>query len=218
MTEPYSLQDILRDSAKLHDRLQSCVHAPLSTPSDRGRVSQGLSRVAFEHAAGILELTVCCKYTSAVGLLRLQYEALVRSTWIYYAASDSAISRLMSSDPDRPSEKLPMLGQMIDELDERAPTTLVTSFREFREYSWKPLSSYVHSGAHSLLWSESGFPGWLIAQTVRSSNGLVVFTGLHLADLAGDRRLGLQVLAATDGLGRALPANRPAAGEGSPSN
>jgi len=88
-------------------------------------------------------------FTSAIGLLRLQYEAFVRAIWLYYAASDVAVTKLMTeltTKSARRSQKLPMLSEMLIKLDGKAPQVVLDQLLEFREYSWKPLSSYIHGG------------------------------------------------------------------------
>ena len=195
MSQAFDLNDMLSDSVKLHIQLSPYVSLGLEDSGDRSRASQALASVAFEHAAGVIELMTAGKYTSAVGLLRLQYEALVRSNWVYFSASDGVILRLLSSDAlSGRSEDHTKLGRMLDDMDDLAPASLMTSLREFREYSWKPLNSFVHAGARSVAWRDSGFPGWLLAQTICSSNGLLVFTCVHLASLAGDAARALDVV------------------------
>lgn len=43
--------------------------------------------VSFEHAESAKILLASGNFTSALGLVRLQYEALVRALWLRYAAS-----------------------------------------------------------------------------------------------------------------------------------
>ena len=92
-------------------------------------------------------------FTSAIGLLRLQYEAFTRSIWMFYGASDVAVSKLMTeltAESARKSQKLPMLGEMLKKLEGKAPQVVLDQLLEFSEYSWKPLSSYIHGGIHAV--------------------------------------------------------------------
>ena len=50
--------------------------------------------VAFEHAESFKMLLASRNFTSAVGMLRLQFESLVRGVWVLYAASDIQLSKL----------------------------------------------------------------------------------------------------------------------------
>jgi hypothetical protein len=52
--------------------------------------------VAFEHAESAKILLTSGNFTSALGLVRLQYEAFVRAMWLFFAASDLEVSKLLS--------------------------------------------------------------------------------------------------------------------------
>jgi len=70
-----------------------------------------LCSVAFEHAESAKMLIVAGNFTSAAGLLRLQYEALARAIWLLYAASDVAVEKIsaeLTQEPARKAEKMPM--------------------------------------------------------------------------------------------------------------
>lgn len=42
--------------------------------------------------------------------------------------------------------KLPMLSEMLKKLEGKAPQIALDQLLELKQYSWKPLSSYVHGG------------------------------------------------------------------------
>lgn len=50
--------------------------------------------VSLEHARGLRTLMAEDLPTSAIALMRLQFEALTRSVWLLYAASDAAVEKL----------------------------------------------------------------------------------------------------------------------------
>ena len=146
--------------------------------------------VAFEHAESAKLLIASGNFTSAIGLVRLQYEALVRGMWLLYTASDTAVSRLLvelSNDTAPRNEKLPMLAAMLDKLDGKAPDEAMALLMEFKEYSWKPLSSFVHGGVHAIHRHGKGYPLPLLEQVLKASNGVSMMVGMLLVILAGDR-------------------------------
>ena len=63
-------------------------------------------------------------------------------------------------------------------MDGKAPEIAVSILLEFKEYSWKPLSSYVHGGIHAMRRREKGYPVPLLEQVVRASNGVTLMTGM----------------------------------------
>jgi hypothetical protein len=121
----------------------------------------------------------------------MQYEALVKAIWALYAASDNSISKLqgkLNADNAKWADKIPLLGELLVELEGKAPAQALGPLKEFKEYSWKPLSSYIHGGIHAVTRHGKGYPIELLAQAVRSSNGLLVMTGMMLVILSGDTK------------------------------
>ena len=162
---------------------------PTDNSSDRVRASKTMCGVSFEHAESAKTLIASGNFTSALGLVRLQYEALVRAIWLLYAASDAETSRLMnefSRDSVGNSEKLPMQADMLRSLEGKAPRDAMISLVNFKENSWKPLSSYVHGGIHALQRHSKGYPVGLLRQVLKASNGLSTMAAMVLIILSGD--------------------------------
>jgi len=150
--------------------------------------SKVMCSIAFEHAESAKILISAGNLTSATGLVRLQYEALVRAMWLLYAASDTAVSKLTSDltqeTADR-ANRLPMLSEMLEKLQGKAPKEPVDMLLEFKQYSWKPLSSFIHGGIHAIHRHSKGYPLPLLEQMVRISNGVSVMVGMLLVILHG---------------------------------
>jgi hypothetical protein len=162
---------------------------PTVNASDRVRASKTMCGVSFEHAESAKMLIASGNFTSALGLVRLQYEALVRALWLLYAASDAETSRLMnefSRESDGKSEKLPMQADMLHSLEGKAPRDAMTSLVSFKDNSWKPLSSYVHGGIHALHRHSKGYPVVLLRQVLKASNGLSTMAAMVLVILCGE--------------------------------
>jgi hypothetical protein len=121
----------------------------------------------------------------------MQYEALVKAMWVLYSASDSSVGKLQSElnhETAKSADKMPLMAAMLGELGGRAPAQAINPLLEFKEYSWKPLSSYIHGGIHAITRHDKGYPAPLLSQAMRSSNGLLVMTGMMLVILSGDGR------------------------------
>ncbi len=58
---------------------------------------------------------------------------------------------------------------------------------EFKEYSWKPLSSYIHGGAHAIHRHSTGYPATLLEQVLKASNAVSTMVAMLLVILSGDR-------------------------------
>lgn len=186
------LNKLLMESAELDERLQVLLMpAGLAAP-ERERCSGILCDVAFEHAESVKILLASGNFTSATGLVRLQYEALVRAMWIYYAASDLVVGRLMSeltTESARVANNLPMMSEMLDSLVGKAPKEATDMLLEFKEYSWKPLNSFVHGGIHAVERHSKGYPLPLLIQLLKASNGVSMMTGMLLVIISGNPAL-----------------------------
>lgn len=146
--------------------------------------------VSFEHSESAKMLIAAGNFTSALGLVRLQYEAFVRAIWLYFAASDIAVSKLMAeltNENSKKAEKLPMLSDMLKSLEGKAPKVALDQLLEFKEYSWKPLSSYIHGGIHAINRHSLGYPETLLIQALKASNGISVMVGMLLVIISRDR-------------------------------
>ena len=158
-------------------------------PDNSKRVESGriLSHVSMEHGQSLKALIEIGNFTSALGLLRLQYEALVRAMWVTYAATDEWVDRIsteLTADSAKQANDIPMLGKMLEQLKNKAPVEALGMLHEFKEYSWKPLSSFVHGGIHAINRHGNGYPVLLLEQAIRASNGVIIMTGMLLVILS----------------------------------
>jgi hypothetical protein len=109
--------------------------------------------------------------------------------WLLYAASDEAVSKLMSELTTESAQKansIPMLKEMLERLEGKAPPEAMGMLHEFKEYSWKPLSSFVHGGIHAISRHSKGYPRPLLVQLLKASNGVSTMAGMLLVILSGD--------------------------------
>lgn len=160
--------------------------------SERINVSKILCSVSFEHAESLKILLASHNFTSAIGILRLQFESLVRAVWVFYAASDISVSKLtaeLNHKNIKRSEKLPMFSEMIEKLESTAPKNAIDPIIEFKEFSWKPLNSYVHGGLHAIDRHSKGYPAEILEQALKASNGVNGLVGMFCAVLTGNQSL-----------------------------
>ncbi len=182
------INSLLSRSAELETRLLKFFELTLFNDSDRLKASRIMCSIAFEHAESAKILIGAGNLTSATGLVRLQYEAFVRGMWLLYAASDIAVSKLMAElthESANRANNIPMLTEMLDKLNGKAPQVALDMLIEFKEYSWKPLSSFVHGGIHAINRHSKGYPLPLLAQLLLISNGVSTMVGMLLIILHG---------------------------------
>ena len=80
-----------------------------------------------------------------------------------------------------------MLSEMLSRLEGKAPKEALDMLLEFKQYSWKPLSSFVHGGVHAIHRHSKGYPAALLDQALRASNGVSLMVGMLLVMLSGDQ-------------------------------
>lgn len=188
-----TLPGLLQRSDELEDEILAIVKsAPenLGALDPRMDAAAGLAGAAMEHGRSLRVLVGAGLVTSAICLMRPQFEALARSVWAMYAASDADIDRMqapLTLESEKAASKLPMLGKLLAEIAEKAPAGPVQMLASFKETSLASLNSYVHGGMHVLHHQVQGYPEMLVAQIVRNSNGLQVMTGMLLAMLTGNQ-------------------------------
>lgn len=152
--------------------------------------------VSLEHATSLRVLMASGLPTSAVGLMRLQFEALTRAMWLLYAASDSAISKLMvplTVESEQAAKNLPSASEMIEQIGKRVGTSAPEAAHQmlvrFKDMSWHSMNSFVHGGIHPVRRQADGFPLSLALQVLRNSNGLCTMAGMVMAVLTGDQAI-----------------------------
>lgn len=148
--------------------------------------------VALEHAESFKILLASRNFTSAIGLLRLQFECLVRGMWVLYAATDIAVGKLtaeLNEDNQKRADCLPGLTDMVKRLEVKAPKNAIDPIIEFKQYSWKPLSGYVHGGLHAIDRHSKGYPIEILKQALKASNGVNGMVAVLGAILSGQATL-----------------------------
>lgn len=178
---------------ELLGHLADLVDLPLFESSDRLILSQTLAIASLQFAASVRQLCDSHLALGSAAVLRSQFEALLRSVWTLHCANDLQVENLssqLSSKSQQTSKNIPMAADMIEAI-EKVPNlaNLLISLREFKDSSWVPLNSFVHSGVHAVHWTKYEPPLALFDQMFRSSNGLAVLAFMHLAILTGKRGL-----------------------------
>jgi len=179
---------LLSQSAKLESKLETFFALPLAGQATRSNACRLLASIGFEHAQSLKFLVSIGRYTSAAALLRVQYESLVRAIWMLHVASDQQVEDMMAElthDSAKKANKLPMLSEMLEAIEKKAPQSPIAQLNEFKHYSWRPLSSFVHGGIHAISRHSQGFPVLLVESMVKHSNGLLGIAGSLLLVLAG---------------------------------
>lgn len=152
-----------------------------SASTHRIEAALAAAQLAFEHAMGLRLLLQVPLSSSAVVLLRAQYESLLRAAWLAYAATDDQVDKMSASLTPAgaaAAKNAHGAGEMLQALERALEANaglrgLVLPLRELREASWAAMNGFAHSGLHALARTREGFPEQLAVDVVKTSNGMV---------------------------------------------
>lgn len=185
------------------------VDLPLYEDSPRSVLSHTLAATSLHFAASLRTLCSNELTLGAAAMLRSQFEALVRSVWAMYRATDNQVDKLSSDltiDSQQATKNIPLVNEMLREL-EKFPQlqNLLVALKEFKDSSWRPLNSFVHSGIHAIYWTKNEAPPQLLSQIFRASNGLALLAFQTIAVLTGRPGLQSELTAVTASFSSSFP-------------
>lgn len=185
------MDEFLDRSDELHAEILRLLDGVLAYPGARHEVALVACGMALEHTLSLRLLVRAGYYTSALSMMRLQYEALTRSVWLLYAATDLQVETLASPltlETEHAAKKMPMLSDQLKQIQQKAPEQAARMLLNFKEVSYHAMNSFVHSGIHPLRRHAEGYPATLVEDVLRSSNGLNMMTLQMGVILSGDSR------------------------------
>jgi hypothetical protein len=189
---------IFDESDALAEKLMAMIDAPLFDDSPRLQISDVACSLSLEHWASARALLHSGLLPSAIVVHRAQFEALARSIWLLYVASDDHLSKLtatLSLESEQAAKNMPQIAEMIQDLAKKAPPPAYDALSRFKENSWKALNSYAHAGIHPIRRHAEGYPGELLENILRNANGLAVVGCMQAVVLSGRQPLQRSILA-----------------------
>lgn len=189
--------DLFDTTEEFSEKLYTLIDLPLFDDSSRLVVSNVACSLSLEHWAATLCLLKSGTLPSAAVVHRAQFEALLRSIWILYAASDEQLSRLsanLSVETEQNAKNLPLAFDMMEAINKKGPPEAYEALNRFKENSWRALNSYVHAGIHSIKRHEEGYPIQLIESLARNANGLATLSAMQAVVLSGTQSIQREIL------------------------
>jgi hypothetical protein len=189
---------VIARSEEFEDELFQTLQLSSFANNNKSTAILAMCSIAQEHAVSLRELTRIRLLTSAMGMLRLQYEAVVKAIWILYAATDSAINKLVApltpENEKTANNNLPSFSEMMKDIEKKGAPGVYRHLSGFRDYSWRPLNSFVHSGIHAVNRNKDGYPVALLYSAIRQSNNLTHMSAIALAYLLENSDLALSLV------------------------
>ena len=113
----------------------------LIPPGRRPQLAVACFAIALDHQNAVAALLVEGRYASAIALLRPLFEATVKGAWLAHCANETQLERHARGYE---LEAIPVLIREL--LESSLPTLHAKLLGDFKEGSWKTLSSYSHAG------------------------------------------------------------------------
>lgn len=155
--------------------------------SFRNTLTKCLSGISFEHSNSIMALMGVENYTTAVSLLRLQYEAVARGMWLHFAAKEAFLGRYAAPiDLKKLPPDFPTITDMIADILKGPVKGPGEMLKTFKDVTWSGMNSYVHNGFLPIERFLNGYPNELLIQIMQSSNALNIMIAMVLARMSGD--------------------------------
>ena len=179
---------IFEQSDKFASELYGLIDLPLYDSSDRIVTSDIACSMALEHWNATRRILSIGLLPSGVVVHRSQFEALVRSVWLLYVATENNIAKLskdLTIETEQSAKNMPLVSEMMAGIEKKAPVQAYDALNRFKENSWKALNSYVHAGIHPIRRHAEGYPVKLIEDVTRNANGLAVVSAMQAVVLSG---------------------------------
>ncbi len=150
---------ILALSEKFDEDVFALLKEGWNTSTQRVSISMAYCKSAIEHAISQRVLIEAGLHGTALGLIRLHFEAVVRAAWLLQGAKDEWVAKFCRPVPDgdlsEPQMGPPILA-MLDAIKQYAPDAA----REFARLNetMKVMHSFVHGGAHLVVHALRGYP------------------------------------------------------------
>ena len=174
-------------SNALHIILMQEIYLFKHESSFRNTLTKCLSGISFEHSNSLMILMATNNYTTAVSLLRLQYEAATRGMWLHFAAKESFLDKYAAPiDVKKLPPDFPAITEMIDQITKGSVKGTGEMLKHFKDVTWSGMNSFVHNGFLPIERFLNGYPHELLVQIMQSSNALNIMVAMVLARMSGD--------------------------------
>ena len=184
-----SVNRMLEKSAALNERLADLFAAPRPPQSPRELLTVAMCSVAMEHWFSQRLLIEAGCHTTAMALVRLQFEFVVRAIWMHHGATDKWIEAFTSPmQPGQLSEPIlgPGVEPMLETIARTAPAQIGAMLQQLKAGAWQPMHSYVHGGVRSVAQTLAGATPYQLTSVLRNANGLAMLAANLLMIVEND--------------------------------
>lgn len=155
--------------------------------TNRDKLVAIMADISFQHAKSMLKLFDHELNNTAVSILRMQFEAVVRLMWLHFTATDSFIEKYAGPiDSQKLPQDFPTITEMIDGIKNGKVKGPGEMLDDFKVATWKGMNNHIHNGILSMSRHANSYPEALLKQILKSSNALNLMTAMVLARASQD--------------------------------
>lgn len=187
----HQLEALVERSLEMHAARNEHLSSLSPYPDVRFELAFDCGILSLEHADAATILISTGLASSAIALMRTQFECLVRGMWLTYAATDTWVKKFatpMTEFSAARADAAPMVKEMLDALknSSSAPQPIIAQINEYKDVTWKALNSFTHGGFHPIARSVTGYPSSLLFNILRNCNAVSVIATQMVCVMTGD--------------------------------
>jgi hypothetical protein len=170
-TEVDELAQMLTLSAAFDDDLMVLLEKAWNNSAKRSVISLAFCKAAVEHAISQRVLIESGLHGTALSLIRLQFETVVRAAWVLHGAKDEWLIKFSSpvADGDFNEPQMgPPVPAMLEAIKIHAPEAALELGR--LNETMKVMHSFVHGGAHLVVNALRGYPPKNLVAVLQNRN------------------------------------------------
>lgn len=183
-----SINDSLREFCEKSQDFRRTLHdknkeLPTQNNTKRSQAVFAMLNIASEHGLAIHASVEKCCFISALALLRMQFESVLKASWLYWIAKEKIISELPVNPQDilERDETYPSIKKILSQLKNKR-NHIYNRLNDFgRNYEFT--CSHIHSGRIALDAKINGLNESTIIAAIKNSNHLEVISNAILAEL-----------------------------------
>ena len=165
------LAEILSLSEMFDDDIYALLENCWNLSSQRQVICLAFCKAAIEHGVSQRVLIGVGLHGTALSLIRLHFEAVVRAAWVLHGAKDDWLVKFSASVPigvlDEP-QMGPPIPAMLDAIKLHAPQAAHDLSR--LNETVKVMHSFVHGGAHLVVHALRGYPPEKLISVLQNRN------------------------------------------------
>lgn len=190
LPEEHELQRVLAASEAFDVELHALLQTGWNTTSPRSTICMAYCRSAVEHAIAQRILIEAGLSGTALSLIRLQFEAVVRATWILLAAKDDWLVKFSAPVPDGDLSE-PQMGPPIPSMIDAIGSVAAQAGAELKRLDGtiKVMHSFVHGGVHLVVHALRGYPPEKLMAVLQNRNLLLLMLVNVIVIASQDPRL-----------------------------